>query len=319
MSVTIMPTDRDSGPVEVVRGVDHAFSFDVFKDDLPVAVTASPTITIRKGGTKHVNAASMTVTTGGDGATNNRLTYTWALADHPGVPTDDIIVEVVGTTTASDPLQWRFRLDAVRWGVKMSITEDDLFVRFPPLRDMRNIGAEEGTADSGDTTSLIDAKLAGIADDYYKGGEVVIVDGTNQGEARTITAFSGATGDVTVSPAWPSAIDTTSVYRVTRSWRPLIVEAWAEIRLKLRDRGARSHLIVDAAELRVPHLLLAGAMAFQSDTRGGVAGDSWAIGKALRDQADEWFSTRRYTYDVDDSGDPDSTLRAGSTIIARRA
>lgn len=314
--ITIIPKDRDGGPVEVVRGVDHVFTIDVLEDDLPVALN-NAVITIRNGGTKHVDAAAVTAIAGDDGATLSRLSYTWSSSDHPANPRADALVEITTTTTGGVPVHWRIRCDLVRWGVRMTLSEDDLFTHYPALRNDRMLGVEEGTADSGDATSIIDAKLKQYPDDFFNGGEVTIIAGANEGESRRVSDFARATGDITVDVDFPAVIDTTSRYRVRRSWHSLIVEAWDEIRRRLRDGGKRAHLIVDSTELRTPHMYLAAAHAFQANTAGGVEGDDWMIGQELHRRYDHWFRTRAFTYDAGDDGEPDGVLRGETTIMRR--
>ena len=314
--ITVIPKDRDGGPVEVVRTVNHVFTIDVLDDDLPVAVN-NGVITIRNGGTKHVDGASVTAIAGVDGTTASRLSYTWSSSDHPETPRADVLVELTTTTTGGVPVHWRIRCDLVRWGVRMALSEDDLFTHYPALRNDRMLGVEEGVADSGDTTSVIDAKLKQLPDDYFNGGEVTIIAGTNEGETRRVADFARGAGDLTVDVAFPSAIDTTSRYRVRRSWQPIIVEAWDEIRRRLRDGGRRAHLIVDATELRTPHLYLAAAHAFQANTAGGVEGDDWMIGQELERRYDHWFRTRSFTYDVSDDGEIDGTVKGETSIMGR--
>lgn len=73
-----------------------------------------------------------------------------------------------------------------------------------------------GQATGGTTTTLIDISgdsyLVAPEDDYYKYCEVEIIKGTNAGERRSITAYDQSTNKITVSPAFSSAIDSTSVY-----------------------------------------------------------------------------------------------------------
>jgi len=70
----------------------------------------------------------------------------------------------------------------------------------------------EATADSGTTTTLVDASLT-QADDYWNGGFITITAGTNYGETRKVTDFANATGTVTFA-AMPKANDSTSQYRL---------------------------------------------------------------------------------------------------------
>lgn len=74
----------------------------------------------------------------------------------------------------------------------------------------------EGKATGGTTTTLIDtssdSSLNYFEDDYFTYCEVEIIGGTNKGQKRRISAYDKSTNTVTVSSAFSSAIDNTSVY-----------------------------------------------------------------------------------------------------------
>ena len=100
--------------------------------------------------------------------------------------------------------------------IKMAQSEVDALTHttFLKLQD-------SGTATSGDTTSVIDSGASWDVDEWnaeadLTGGYMVwIISGTNSGEARTIT--DGTATDLTVSPAFSSAIDSTSDYRIVKN------------------------------------------------------------------------------------------------------
>ena len=73
-----------------------------------------------------------------------------------------------------------------------------------------------GHPDSGTTTTLVDANFALLPreDDYFKYGAIYVMDGTNKGEFREVSAYAKSTGTFTLSTAFSSAIDTTSYYLI---------------------------------------------------------------------------------------------------------
>jgi hypothetical protein len=71
-----------------------------------------------------------------------------------------------------------------------------------------------GTADSGTTTTLTDTTLSLTDSSGYVNSLLIISSGTNAGHVRRITSFNPATDTITVSPAFPSAIDATSVFAI---------------------------------------------------------------------------------------------------------
>lgn len=72
---------------------------------------------------------------------------------------------------------------------------------------------KSGTADSGDTTHLIDSDLVGT-DDEFNGCWLHIISGTNAGAWRYISDCDAGDDEITVSVAFASAIDSTSVYEI---------------------------------------------------------------------------------------------------------
>lgn len=76
------------------------------------------------------------------------------------------------------------------------------------------------TADSGDTSSIIDATYAGKGNDYFNTGWVatcIFNDGAGtapEGETRDITDYVSATGDFTVSPVFTGAVGAADVFFV---------------------------------------------------------------------------------------------------------
>lgn len=71
----------------------------------------------------------------------------------------------------------------------------------------------KGTADSGTDVTLVDADLV-TTDDEFNGCWLHIISGTNAGFWRIITDSEASSNTVTVSPAFPLAIDNTSVYEI---------------------------------------------------------------------------------------------------------
>jgi hypothetical protein len=69
------------------------------------------------------------------------------------------------------------------------------------------------TADSGSTTTIVDAALTQADDDYWLGAAVKITSGAAVSEVRCITDFSASNDRLTVSPAFTQSI-TTQTYRL---------------------------------------------------------------------------------------------------------
>ncbi len=74
-----------------------------------------------------------------------------------------------------------------------------------------------GKATGGTTTTLIDTSSNSpftINDGYFERCVIQIIGGTNKGEVRFISAYDKDTQTITVSEAFSSAIDTTSIFKI---------------------------------------------------------------------------------------------------------
>lgn len=70
-----------------------------------------------------------------------------------------------------------------------------------------------GTADSGSTTTMVDAARTEADNDYWKGQLIRFTSGTATGQVRLITGFTAATDTITFEPATTQAI-TTNTYEI---------------------------------------------------------------------------------------------------------
>lgn len=76
-----------------------------------------------------------------------------------------------------------------------------------------NSGTKQtGTADSGTTTTAVDAALPSHATDYWKGAKFLILAGTNRGRWRYIDAYDDTLKKFTFLSAFPAAVDATTEY-----------------------------------------------------------------------------------------------------------
>lgn len=71
-----------------------------------------------------------------------------------------------------------------------------------------------GKADSGTTTTIVDDALTQTETDFCKGWDVYIYEGTNIGAGAQATAFTPASDQITLAPAFASVIDNTSRYEL---------------------------------------------------------------------------------------------------------
>jgi hypothetical protein len=72
------------------------------------------------------------------------------------------------------------------------------------------------TAQAGAASTITLASAASATDSYYNGLTIYITSGTGAGQSRTISSYIGATKVATVSSAWTTIPDATSVYKLSR-------------------------------------------------------------------------------------------------------
>lgn len=72
-----------------------------------------------------------------------------------------------------------------------------------------------GTADSGSTTTVVDAERTEADTDYWKGAAILFTSGTISGQSRLITGFNAATDTITFTPAVTQAVGT-NTYEIHR-------------------------------------------------------------------------------------------------------
>jgi hypothetical protein len=298
--------------LDVLHEADAALVFDVYEDDRPLVLSAATISIFRSEGDVYVAPAAATIAAGPEGI-NNRISYTWLAADHPDDPEERITGTLTITTTAGGTLKHRWLIDVLRVIPRKGVREEDLFVRQPRLRDERYLSIEEGIAESGSITTIVDERLGAYADGFYEGGEVEILNGTNAGQWREVTAFVRATRTLTVSPAFPAAIDDTSNYRLRRSWEPIIEAAWRQIRAKIRRMGWLLQ-ITDAEQLREPTLLLAIALALEA-MPAGPDDETWEIAQEYRRRATDALNEIQLDLSAEDDDEPVAIIEPGAAYV----
>lgn len=292
-------------PVETLIDKAHTFIVDVYKDDVPATVSAASVAINKPDGTAILAKTSVSPGSGPEGS-SNRLSYALAAASIDTL--DENYTLIWYATVGGIEHEHRVLYDVVKTELALNVTEEDLFVMVPALREKRKADMVNGVADSGSTTTLGDTRLRNFPDDHFNGGRISIIDGTNESEWRTVSDFAQATGLVTVSEAFPSAIDNSSKYRIVRSWEALIRRAFLEIKWRIKRKGLRPALILDSFELYLPTIYLAAAMAFEAlatEMGQGPDGANWEIAEEYRKRYEEAFVGMNPIYDEDEDAVPD--------------
>lgn len=115
-----------------------------------------------------------------------------------------------------------------------------------------------GTADSGTTTTLVDAALTEADTDYWAGLAIVFKSGSISGQCRLITGFTPATDTLTFAPATTQSVGT-NTYDII-PWANVGVRRWAGSSVNPLVSGR-----VDAS---------VGAMAADTITASAIAADA---------------------------------------------
>jgi len=94
---------------------------------------------------------------------------------------------------------------------------------------------DHGLARAGTADTITLATTASTVDGAYIGSMVVLTTGIGPGQARLITAYVGSTRVATVSPAWTTVPDTTTVYKIIPVGRAIMDSASAAASIAVAD------------------------------------------------------------------------------------
>lgn len=189
--------------------------------------------------------------------------------------------------------------DVVRSILSIPITDDDLFNELPSLK--KSNYQATGTATSGGAATLIDTARRKEIDDYWKGGQLEIMAGTGAGQTRDISGFVQTTATITVTPAWTTAPDSTSVYRIVKSYSGVIQQCFEKAEQSLYNKGKRDSLILEASQIRIALIYLT-IRTIAQDLRE-EQNDRWdLIAKDYDGMYEKEWNGLTLDYDEDESG-----------------
>lgn len=189
--------------------------------------------------------------------------------------------------------------DIVRSILSIPITDDDLYSELDSLR--RQNTQATGTVTTGAAGSIIDTVRRKETDDYWKGGTIEILAGTGAGQKREITGFTSSTSTVTVTPNFTTTPDTTSVYRVVKSFSVKINKAFTKLETMIYNKGNRHNLILESSQIEMPLIFLC-IHDICLDFRDEVD-DKWdLLARDYEKKFDQAYNTMKVDYDADDSG-----------------
>lgn len=175
-----------------------------------------------------------------------------------------------------------------------------------------------GTADSGSTTTMVDAALTQADTDYWKGSWIRFTSGTISGQTRLISAFTPASDTVTFTPATTQAVGT-NTYEIIPAGNISEVTTLTGHTAQTGDSyarlGAPAAASVSADILAIDNFVdnLEGRLGTPSDFGSGTS----TIAANLEDLADNGTATYDRTTDslqaIRDRGDSAWTTGAGGS------
>jgi len=153
------------------------------------------------------------------------------------------------------------------------------------------------------------------SDDYWKGGIVEILSGTGAGQKCNITGSTQSTGVITITPAWATNPDNTSIYRMVKSYSAKIQQCFEELETMLYNKGKRHSLILESSQIKYPLLYLTLHKICQDIS--DEIDDKWDRLSAKYDEKyKSAFTTMKVEYDEDESGSISGDDEEGQGLTA---
>jgi len=192
--------------------------------------------------------------------------------------------------------------DVVKSILSIPITDEDIYNELESLRKT-NIQAQ-GTATAGATGSLTDTAKRKEDDNYWKGGIIEILAGTGIGQKRDVTGNTQSTGVITLTPNWATTPDTTSIYRIVKSFSNKIQQSFRKLETMFYDKGKRDSLILESSQIEIPLLYL--TVHFICLDLMDEINDKWdMLARSYWDKFQNSFNNMKLEYDADESGGVD--------------
>lgn len=265
--------------------VDKTATFQtyIYEHNL-IVVPTSATLTVYKPGStdKLIDAQSMTVQSDG------RLDYSLT-TDHNDIADENYKAEIA-YVISSDTYYTTLFYDVVNSILHKVVTDVDVVNE---LTQLKNNGYRiNGTADSGSTTTIVDAELKVHEDDYFTGGLAYSI---TRDETRAITGFVSSTGTVTTD-TFGGAISTDK-YVLTRSYSKEIQRAFEKLEERLRQKGKRPDLILDPYDVREVHIWMTVAEVCKGLTTEGEGTLWWEFMNDYNKMVNGWWKTATFKYD----------------------
>jgi hypothetical protein len=274
----------------------------VYQNNRPVIPSAA-TVTIYKPAGSELQAEASATVDGTTGDMTYSLTTTHT-ADR------GLNYKAVWSYTVSGVVYYETQLfDVVRSILSIPLTDDDLYAELESLR--KSNAQRAGTATSASSSTLVDTARLKDSDDFWKGGTIDILSGTGSGQRRVVSGFTQSSSTVNVTPNWATTPDSTSTYRIVRSFTEKIVQSFEELEQMLYNKGNRQDLILESSQIKVVLLFLTLEKICR-DLSDDVD-DKWdRLATVYMEKFDKSFNALKLDYDADDSGTIDAEESASS-------
>jgi hypothetical protein len=232
-------------------------------------------------------------------ATTGTMSYTLsaALADDVYSNWKAVWKFVVGGNT----LYRTTLFDIVRVKLENPVIDQDIIDAAPFLKG--NNYSKVFTAESGSKTTIVSPELT-EDDDYWNGGTVEVVDGTDQGQIRKVTDFVASSNTLTVE-SFTTNIDTTSKILLIRTFKKEIDRAFDRFKVDVKNRGIYIDRIIDNSQVKEYIITLAISiicMGFSTD----VADIWFAKGEKWEKDYKKIINVATFDYDDDNDGNIES-------------
>ncbi len=276
---------------EFLKGKTGTIRLTVYENNRPIVpTTAKVTLYTPSGGVLQAQAD------GSVDATTGEMTYSLTTIHTADNKTNyKAVWEYVYNTVTYYETQL---FDVVNSILSIPITDDDLYRELDTLRSQNY--QRQGTADSGTASTLVDTEMKEESD-FWTGGTLEILSGTGSVQVREITDFVQSTSTFTVSPNFATNPDTTSIYKVTRSFTKKIQQSFDELSTMIYNKGNRAALILESSQVKFPLIYLTLSKICR-DFADEVE-DKWdRLSVTYKEMFDNAFTNMKLEYDEDESG-----------------
>lgn len=247
---------------EVQQGIDVPFEFKRY-NSIGQVIPTSGTFDVKDNSGSSKQSGSLVIDSEGT------MTFTFLTANNTdtGFNFKIELSYVIGGDTTNETILF----DVVATPLINLVTDKDLFVHIPVLRDRVYEKNGESTSD-GSTTTIIDVSLSADERDWT-GARGRIVQGDIEKEFR-ISAYNRSTSTITFSPAVTSTV-TGNRYNLRQSFTDTIDDAFNNARQDVRNKIGCTAGYIDSNVIK--NMTVYYALMTASSSNIEIADDKWSL------------------------------------------